>query len=333
MAWCAATSAADDPLPSWNDGLAKQAVLDFVRAATDPSGPKFVPPERRIATFDNDGTLWVEQPMYTQVVFAMDRVAAVAKDHPELKDKEPFKAILSRDKAAMERFTLQDIEKIVAATHSGMTVSQFEQIVKKWIAEAKDERFKLPYTKLIYQPMLEVMRYLRANGFKTYIVTGGGQEFVRAFAGPTYGVPPEQVIGSAGKVKYTYGTGGQSELVKLPEVLLIDDKTGKPDAINLVIGRVPAAAFGNSDGDQQMLEYTQTGGAAGGARLMMLVHHDDATREYAYGPGSKVGTFPGSLMDEAKRRGWTVISMKNDWKTIFPPDETAAPAGDAKGSP
>jgi hypothetical protein len=272
--------------------------------------------------------------MYAQVLFAMDRVAAVAKDHPELRDKDPFKAILTRDRAAMEKFTLQDIEKIVAATHSGMTVSQFEQIVKHWIAEAKDERFKRPYTQLIYQPMLEVMRYLRANGFKTYIVTGGGQEFVRAFAGPTYGVPPEQVIGSAGKVKYEYAPDGRPVLLKLPDVLLIDDKAGKPEGINLVIGRRPAAAFGNSDGDRQMLEFTQ--GADDGdrsARLMMLVHHDDSTREYAYGPDSKVGTFPDSLMAEAKQRGWTVISMKNDWRRIFPPTETAAPAGDPKGNP
>jgi phosphoglycolate phosphatase-like HAD superfamily hydrolase len=327
----AVRAAADDPLPSWNDGPAKQAVLDFVRAATDKSGPKFVPPERRIATFDNDGTLWVEQPMYTQVVFAMDRVAAVAKDHPELKDKEPFKAILARDRAAMEKFTLQDIEKVVAVTHSGMTVPQFEQIVKRWIADAKDERFNRPYTELIYQPMVEVMRYLRANGFKTYIVTGGGQEFVRAFAERTYGVPPEQVIGSAGKVKYEYGAGGEPELVKLPEVLLVDDKIGKPEGINLIIGRRPVAAFGNSDGDRQMLEYTQAGGD--GARLMMLVRHDDADREYAYGPESKVGTFPDSLMDEARQHGWTVISMKGDWKHIFSSDETAAPGGGAKGNP
>jgi phosphoglycolate phosphatase-like HAD superfamily hydrolase len=326
-----ARGAGDDPLPSWNDGPAKRAVLDFVRAATDRSGPGFVPPDRRIATFDNDGTLWVEQPMYTQVVFAMDRVAAVAKDHPELRDKEPFKAILARDRAAMEKFTLQDIEKVVAVTHSGMTVLQFEQIVKRWIAEAKDKRFNRPYTELIYQPMVEVMRYLRANGFKTYIVTGGGQEFVRAFAERTYGVPPEQVIGSAGKVKYEYGADGKPELIKLPEVLLVDDKGGKPEGINLIIGRRPVAAFGNSDGDRQMLEYAQAGGD--GARLMMLVHHDDVEREYAYGPESKVGTFPDSLMDEARQRGWTVISMKDDWKRIFPSDETAAPAGGAKGNP
>jgi hypothetical protein len=323
--------AGDDPLPSWNDGPAKQAVLDFVRSATDRSGSGFVPPEGRIATFDNDGTLWVEQPMYTQVVFAMDRVAAVAKDHPGLRDKEPFKAILARDRAAMEKFTIQDIEKVVAVTHSGMTVPEFERIVKRWIAGARDGRFKRPYTELIYQPMVEVMRYLRANGFKTYIVTGGGQEFVRAFAGGTYGVPPEQVIGSAGRVKYEYGPGGEPELVKLPEVLLVDDKAGKPEGINLVIGRRPVAAFGNSDGDRQMLEYTQRGG--GGARLMMLVHHDDAGREYAYGPASKVGTFSDSLMDEAGRRGWIVVSMKGDWKRVFPSDETAAPAGGAKGNP
>lgn len=313
----AATRAADDPLPSWNDGPAKQAILDFVHASTDKSSSKFIPPDQRITTFDNDGTLWVEQPMYTQVAFAMDRVAAAAKEHQELKDKEPFKAILTHDKAAMAKFTLQDIEKVVAVTHSGMTVAQFEQIVKHWLAEAKHPRFKRPYTQLVYQPMIEVLRYLRDNGFKTYIVTGGGQEFVRAFAEPTYGVPPEQVIGSAGKVKYEINPDGKPVLVKLPEVLLVDDKAGKPETINLIIGRRPVAAFGNSTGDKQMLEYTQGGGDARGIRLMMLVHHDDPAREYAYGADSKIGSFPDSLMDEAKQRGWTVISMKNDWKRIF----------------
>ena len=303
-----------DPLPSWNEGPAKQAIVDFVRATTDKAGPKFVPPEARIATFDNDGTLWVEQPIYTQVTFAIDRVVALAPKHPEWKEQEPFKAILSRDRAAMAKFTLQDIEKIIAVTHSGMTVEAFAGIVKEWVAGAKHPRFKRPYTELVYQPMLEVMKYLRENGYRTYIVTGGGQEFVRVFAEPVYGVPPEQVIGSAGQTKYGYGKDGNSTLVKLPKVLLIDDKAGKPEAINLIIGRRPYAAFGNSTGDQQMLEWTQAGD---GARLMVLVHHDDATREYAYGATSKIGSFPDSLMAEAKKRGWVVISMKNDWKRIF----------------
>jgi hypothetical protein len=215
----------------------------------------------------------------------------------------------------MLKFSIQDFEKVVAVTHSGMTVQQFRETVAKWLTEAKHPRFRRPYTECVYQPMLELMQYLRANGFQTYIVTGGGQEFVRAFAGQTYGVFPEHVIGSMGKVRYEYDKDGNPELIKLPEVLLIDDKTGKPEGINMVIGRRPLAAFGNSTGDQQMLEYT---GAGSGARLMMLVHHDDAEREYAYGAQSKIGTFSDALMDEAKKKGWVVISMKDDWKTIFP---------------
>jgi phosphoglycolate phosphatase-like HAD superfamily hydrolase len=305
---------ANDPLPSWNDGAAKKAVMGFVAKVTKEGGPDFVPAGERIATFDNDGTLWVEKPIYTQLTFAIDRVAAMSAKHPEWKEQEPYKTILSRDREAMAKLTLEDIEKIVAATHSGMTVEMFQREVKNWLAEAKDARFKRIYTELVYQPMLEVMQYLRANGFKTYIVTGGGQEFVRAFAEKVYGVPPEQVIGSAGKVKYEYDKAGKPMLVKLPEVLLIDDKAGKPEAINLFIGLRPIASFGNSTGDQQMLEWTQAGK---GARLMMLVHHDDAEREYAYGPDSKVGTFSDALMTEAKNQGWTVVSIKNDWKQIF----------------
>jgi hypothetical protein len=307
-------NAQTDPLPSWNDGPAKQAIVAFVNATTDKASPKFVPPEDRIATFDQDGTLWVEQPIYTQITFAIERVAALAPKHPEWKEQEPFKAILTRDREAIAKFTLQDIEKILAVTHSGMTVEAFQTIVKDWLTMVQHPRFKRSYTELVYQPMLEVMQYLRANGYKTYIVTGGGQEFVRVFAEHVYGVPPEQVLGSAGKVKYGYDKDGKPMLVKLPEVLLIDDQTGKPEGINLIIGRRPYAAFGNSTGDQQMLEYTQAGD---GARLMMLVHHDDAEREYAYGPDSKIGTFSDVLIAEAKQRGWTVISMKNDWKRIF----------------
>jgi phosphoglycolate phosphatase-like HAD superfamily hydrolase len=303
-----------DPLPSWNDGPAKQAVVEFVRATTETGGPKFVAAESRIATFDNDGTLWVEQPVYTQVTFAFDRVVALAPSHPEWKDRPPFKAILTRDRAAMATLSLQDVEKILAVTHAGMSVDAFAALVKEWAARAKHPRFKRPYTEMIYQPMLEVMKYLRANGYRTYIVTGGGQEFVRAFAETTYGVPPEQVIGSAGQTRYGYGKDGKPTLIKLPKVLLIDDKAGKPEAINLIIGRRPMAAFGNSTGDQQMLEWTQAGD---GARLMLLVHHDDAAREYAYGVGSKIGAFPDTLMAEAKQRGWIVVSMKSDWKRIF----------------
>jgi phosphoglycolate phosphatase-like HAD superfamily hydrolase len=317
IALCANSIArAQDPLPSWNDTASKKAIVEFVEKITREGSSDFVKPEERIATFDNDGTLWVEQPNYTQVTFAIDEVVAMAPQHPEWRDAEPFKSILADDHEAMLRFTIQDFEKVVAVTHSGMTVQQFQETVKKWLAEAKHPRFKRPYTECIYQPMLELMQYVRANGFKTYIVTGGGQEFVRAFAQPTYGVPPEQVVGSMGKVKYQYDKDGNPELIKLPEVLLIDDKTGKPEGINMVIGRRPYGAFGNSTGDQQMLEYT---GAGDGARLMMLVHHDDAKREYAYGAESKIGTFSDALMAEAKKKGWIVISMKDDWKTIFPP--------------
>jgi hypothetical protein len=311
---CAQSFAQTDPLPSWKDGAAKQAIVEFVRVSTDNSSPKYIAPASRIAAFDNDGTLWVEQPIYTQVTFAFDRVAVLAPKHPEWKTTEPFKSILSGNRAAMAKFTLQDIEKVVAVTHSGMTVDAFQKIVKDWLTTAKHPRFKRPYTELIYQPMLELMKYLRENGYKTYIVTGGGQEFVRAFAEPVYGVPPEQVMGSAGKTKYGYGKDGKPQLVKTPEVLLIDDKAGKPEGINFIIGRRPYAAFGNSTGDQQMLEWTQAGD---GAHLLMLVHHDDASREFAYGSNSKVGTFSDALMAEAKSKGWLVISMKNDWKRIF----------------
>jgi phosphoglycolate phosphatase-like HAD superfamily hydrolase len=314
--WCVSVIRAQEVLPSWNDTGAKKAILDFVERVTKESSPDFVKPEERIATFDNDGTLWVEQPNYTQVIFAMDEVTSMAPQHPEWRNIQPFKSILGHDRDAMLSFSIQDFEKVVAITHSGMTVQQFQEIVQKWLAEAKHPRFKRPYTECVYQPMLELMQYLRKNQFKTFIVTGGGQEFVRAFAGQTYDVPPGQIVGSMGKVKYTYGKDGNPELIKLPEVLLVDDKAGKPEGINMVIGRRPQAAFGNSTGDQQMLEYT---GAGDGARLMMLVHHDDAEREYAYGAESKIGTFSDALMAEAKKKGWIVISMKNDWKTIFPP--------------
>jgi len=315
VAWRTYAAAQTDSLPSWNETAAKKAMVAFVERVTKEGSPDFVKAEDRFATFDNDGTLWVEQPIYTQVTFAIDEVVTMAPQHPEWRQAEPFKSILGNDREAILKFSIQDFEKVVAVTHSGMTVPQFRETVAKWLAEAKHPRFKRLYTECVYQPMLELMQYLRNNGFKTYIVTGGGQEFVRAFAGQTYGVFPEHVVGSMGKVKYQYDNAGNPELIKLPEVLLIDDKTGKPEGINMVIGRRPQAAFGNSTGDQQMLEYT---GAGDGARLMMLVHHDDAEREYAYGANSKIGTFSAALMEEAKKKGWIVISMKNDWKTIFP---------------
>ncbi|HEX7289411.1 MAG TPA: HAD family hydrolase [Candidatus Angelobacter sp.] len=308
-----------DPLPSWNNGPAKRAILDFVHAATDASSPKFVPPEERIAAFDQDGTTWVSHPMYTQVIFCLDRVPAVVKAKPELANVEPFKTVLSGDKAAIAKLTMPDLEKILMATLSGMTVDQFSAEVNKWLATAKDARWKRPYTELVYQPMIEVMQYLRANGFKTYIVTGGGQDFVRAYSQRVYGIPPEQVVGTMGGTKFDYDAAGKPILTKEPKLLLNDDHAGKPEGIHLMIGRRPRAAFGNSVGDQQMLEYT---GGDEGARLMMLVLHDDAQREYAYGPAkglpaTKVGTFSQALYDEAEAKGWIVISMKKDWRRIF----------------
>jgi phosphoserine phosphatase len=315
----AAQAQAQDPLPSWNDGPGKQAILDFVQATTDQASPKFVPPEARIATFDQDGTLWVEHPMYTQVVYCLERVPAVVAKRPELKNVEPFKTVLSGNRQAMAKLSMQDLEKILAATLTGMTVDEFKAEVKKWLETAKDHRWHRPYTELTYQPMLEIMQYLRDKGYKTYIVTGGGQDFVRVYSQKVYGIPPEQVVGTAGATKYGYNKSGRPILTKEPKLLLNDDKAGKPEGIHLIIGRRPYAAFGNSTGDRQMLEYT---GAGDGARLMMLVLHDDGKREYAYGPAqglpnTKVGTFNQALYDEAKKKGWVIISMKKDWKKIF----------------
>ena len=315
----AAAQAQTDPLPSWNDGAAKQAILAFVKDTTTPGGANFVPPAERIATFDQDGTLWVEHPMYSQVMYCLEQVPDVVAKKPELKNVEPFKTVLSGDREAIAKLTMPDLMKILAATLTGMPVEAFQAEVKKWIAEAKDPRWRRPYTDLTYQPMKEVLEYLRANGFKTYIVTGGGQDFVRVYADGVYGIPPEQVVGTAGGTKYGYGKDGKPFLTKEPKLLLNDNDAGKPEGIHLMIGRRPLAAFGNSTGDQQMLEYTKAGD---GARLAMLVLHDDAKREYAYGPAqglpaTKVGTFTQALYDEAKKDGWVVISIKDDWKRIF----------------
>jgi phosphoglycolate phosphatase-like HAD superfamily hydrolase len=319
LAFTANIAQAQDPLPSWNDGAAKQAIVDFVRATTETAGAKFVPPEERIATFDQDGTLWVSHPMYSQVTYCLERVPALAEKKPELKKVEPFKTVLSGNREAIAKLPMKDLEKILVATLTGMSTDEFQAEVKQWLAEAKDPRWKKPYTELTYQPMQEVLKYLRANGFKTYIVTGGGQDFVRVYAEQTYGIPPEQVVGTMGGTKYGYGKDGKPFLTKEPKLLLNDNNAGKPEGIHLMIGRRPYAAFGNSPGDQQMLEYTKAGD---GARLCMLVLHDDAKREYAYGPAqglpdTKVGTFPQALYDNAKKNGWTVISMKDDWKRIF----------------
>lgn len=315
----AAALAQASPLASWNDGPAKQAILDFVRATTDRASPNFVPPEERIATFDQDGTLWVEQPMYSQMMYCLDRVPALAAKKPELKKVEPFKTVLSGNREAMAKLTMPDLEKIIVSTLTGMTTDEFDAEAKKWLATAKDPRWKRPYTELTYQPMQEVMSYFRANAFKTYIVTGFGQDFVRTFSQQVYGIPPEQVVGSALATKYGYAKDGKPILIKEPKLMLNDNNAGKPEGIQLMIGRRPYAAFGNSTGDQQMLEYTSAGD---GVRLKMLVLHDDAQREYAYGPAqglsdTKIGTFTQALFDEAKNKDWTVISMKNDWKRIF----------------
>ena len=304
---------ADDPLPSWNDGKAKQSITEFVTKVTKEGSSDFVPPEQRIATFDNDGTLWCEQPMYFQLFFALDRVKTLAPQHPEWKTKEPFASLLKGDVKGALAGGEHAILEIIVATHAGMTTAEFEKIVADWIATAKHPKFKRPYTECIYQPMVELLAYLRANGFKTFIVSGGGIEFMRPWTEKVYGIPPEQVVGSSIKTKYEM-RDGKPVLMRLPEMNFIDDKAGKPVGINSHIGRRPIAAFGNSDGDQQMLEWTQAGD---GACLMMLVHHDDATREFAYGAESKIGTFSDALMAEAKKDGWTVISMKNDWKQIF----------------
>ena len=311
--------ASEAPLASWNDGPAKQAILDFVRVTTDASNANFVAPPARIATFDQDGTLWVEHPMYSQVIYCLDRVPAVVKAKPELANVEPFKTVLTGNMETIAKLPLPQLEKILAATLTGMSVDEFTAEVTKWIASAKDRRWNRPYTELTYQPMQEVMKYLRVNSYKTYIVTGGGQDFVRVYSEAVYGVPPEQVVGTAGGTKYGYAKSGKPFLTKEPKLLLNDNNAGKPEGIHLMIGRRPVASFGNSTGDRQMLEYTKAGD---GARLSMLLLHDDARREYAYGPAqglpdTKVGAFPQTLYDEAKKNGWVVISMKDDWKRIF----------------
>jgi len=314
-----AAQAQPDPLPSWNEGVAKKAIVDFVKETTTQGSPGFVPEAERIATFDQDGTLWVEKPMYTQVIYCLDRVPALVKARPELAQVEPFKTVMSGNREAIARLPLEDLEKILAATLTGMSVEEFRTEVGKWLATARDPHWKRPYTELAYKPMQEVLQYLRANSFKTYIVTGGGQDFVRVYAERVYGIPPEQIVGTAGGTRYDYGKDGKPVLIKEPKLVLNDNNAGKAEGIHLMIGRRPLAAFGNSTGDREMLEYTKAGS---GARLSMLVLHDDAAREYAYGPAqglpeSRVGTFTQQLYDEAKKDEWTIISMKSDWKRIF----------------
>ncbi len=303
-----------DPLPSWNDGTVKKAIIDFVARVTTQGSPDFVPVEQRIATFDNDGTLWTEQPFYFQLAFAFDRIKAMAPQHPEWKKTQPFKALLQGDVKAAASAGEKGLLAVVAATHAGMTVDDFENAVRDWMKTARHPRFKRPYNELVYQPMLEVLAYLRAKGFKTFIVSGGGIDFMRPWVETAYGIPPEQVVGSSGVTQFRLGKGGKPELVKIAKVQFIDDGPGKPVGIQQHIGRWPIIAFGNSDGDLQMLQYVAAGA---GARLVLYVHHDDAEREYAYDRKSQIGKLDKGL-DEAKAKGWPVISMKKDWKVIFP---------------
>jgi phosphoglycolate phosphatase-like HAD superfamily hydrolase len=313
-----AETQATDPLPSWNEGPTKQSILDFVAAVTKDGGPDYVKPAERIATIDNDGTLWIEQPIYTQFAFAVDRVKATANQHPEWKTQEPFASILSGNLKGLAASGEKGMVEIVEATHSGITTADFNKTVKDWLAAAKHPRFKVLYTDLVYQPMIELLDYLRINGFKTFIVSGGGVEFMRAFADKTYGIPPEQVIGSSGVTEYQMWDASPV-LIKMPKVLFVDDGPGKPEGIDHFLGRRPIFAFGNSDGDKEMLEWTAAGD---GLRFMGLVHHTDAVREYAYDRNSDVGKLDKAL-DEATAKGWTIADMKNDWKTIFPPAKSS----------
>ena len=302
-----------DPLPSWNEGATKKAILDFVRTTTEKGSPQHVPVEQRIATFDNDGTLWSEQPLYFQLAFAIDRVKALAPKHPDWKEKQPFKAVLEDDMKTVFASGERGLVELVMASHAGMTTDEFEVIVKDWLATAKHPRFQRPYTELVFQPMLELLTFLRANGFKTYIVSGGGIEFMRPWVENVYGIPPEQVVGSSIKVKYEV-QDGKPVLVRLPEIDFIDDKIGKPVGIHKFIGRRPIMAFGNSDGDFEMLEWTTL---AKGPRFGLIVRHSDADREWEYDRKSPIGRLDKAL-DEAPKRGWVIADMKQDWKVIYP---------------
>jgi phosphoglycolate phosphatase-like HAD superfamily hydrolase len=312
IAWTA-PGLAQDALPSWNDTGPKKAILTFVERVTKQGSPDFVPEAERIATFDNDGTLWAEQPMYFQLAFALDRVKALAPQHPEWKDKEPFASLLKGDLKGAMAGGEKAIFEIVTVTHSGMTTVEFDQIVRDWIATAKHPVTGKLYSEMVYQPMLELLAYLRGNGFKTFIVSGGGIDFMRPWSEKVYGIPPEQVVGSSGKLSFEM-RDSKPVLMKLPEANFIDDKAGKPVGIQMHIGRRPIAAFGNSDGDLQMLEWAK-GGA--GVRFALIVHHTDAIREWAYDRQSSIGHLDKAL-DAAQAEGWTVVDMKNDWKTIFP---------------
>jgi phosphoserine phosphatase len=302
-----------DPLPSWNDGATRSAIVDFINRVTDPQSPDFVPEAERIAVFDNDGTLWSEQPSYFQLFFAMDRVRVLAPEHPEWRDVQPFKAVLDGDMEALAAAGEHGILELVMATHAGMTTTEFEAVVTDWLTTAVHSTTGRPFTEMVYQPMLELLDHLRANGFRTFIVSGGGIEFMRPWTEAVYGIPPEQVVGSSIKTSYEV-RDGRPTLVRLPEIFFIDDKAGKPVGIHRHIGRRPIAAFGNSDGDFQMLEWTTAGD---GARLGVYIHHTDAEREWAYDRDSHIGRLDRGL-DEAAARGWVVVDMQEDWRQIYP---------------
>jgi phosphoglycolate phosphatase-like HAD superfamily hydrolase len=308
--------AADDPLPSWNATGPKKAIVSFVEKVTKHGSAEFVPPERRIAVFDNDGTLWAEQPIYFQLAFALDRVKALASQHPEWKTQEPFAALLKGDLRGALAGGEKSIGQIMAVSHAGMTVDEFDQIVRDWFKTARHPKTGKRYSEMVYQPMVELLAYLRANGFKTFIVSGGGVDFMRAFAPAAYGIPPDQIVGSMGKLRYD---AAKAALIKLPEIDFIDDKEGKPIGIQKFIGQRPVLAFGNSDGDRQMLEFTAAGSPP---RLMGLVHHTDAAREWAYDRDSRIGTL-GPTLDEANAKGWIVVDIKRDWNRVFPGDRPA----------
>ena len=302
-----------DPLPSWNDTATKAKLLDFVRVVTDPDDPGFVEPEARIATFDNDGTLWVEQPLYAEMAFALHRVQDLAKVHPEWKTQQPFQAVIEGDRAALIEAGSRGLVEIVVASHTGMSTTLFETIVTEWVRDARHPKFETPYTELAYQPQLELLRHLEANSFKVFIVSGGSVEFIRTYAEQIYGIPRERVVGSSIETRYEV-QGGKPSLLRLPQIDFVDDKVGKPVGIHKHIGRRPILAFGNSDGDLEMLQWTTVG--SGGTRLGLVLHHDDADREYAYDRQSKVGKLDQAL-DAASQSGWVIVSMKNDWKTVF----------------
>ncbi|MPY72871.1 MAG: haloacid dehalogenase-like hydrolase [Alphaproteobacteria bacterium] len=312
LLWFTSYAFAADKLPSWNDGPAKAAIVEFVKNVTGEGGPDYVPPPDRIAVFDNDGTLWSEQPMYVQLAFALDRVKALAPQHPEWKDKQPFKAVLENDPAGLAAAGERGLVELIMATHAGMSTEEFERIASDWVDKARHPRTGQPYTQMVFQPMLELLEYLRVNGFKTFIVSGGGTEFVRPWAQRVYGIPPEQIVGSTIKLKYEV-TDGRPRLTRLPAINFIDDKAGKPVGIHYQIGRRPIAAFGNSDGDFEMLEWVTSGS---GPRLGVLVHHDDAEREVAYDRKSHFGRLDRGL-DEGPKRGWVIVSIQSHWKCVL----------------